>query len=65
MNENIRSQVQAELYAKGLGSYRGWIVEYDADTGWWMAGYSLLTGAVFTTENIADVLAEIDRREDA
>lgn len=65
-NTTVSHTAQAEIYSKGIGHYRGWIVEMDQTyPNWWMAGTSLLSGVEFSSEALGDVLWEIDRRENS
>jgi hypothetical protein len=64
MSENRRAQLQAEIYAKGLGTYRGYIVEFATGEDLWLCGVSLRSGVLAQTETLPDILHFIDCRED-
>jgi len=59
-----RMQKQAEIFAKSIGTYRGYIVEYSFDESLWLCGSSLRSGVLCQTENLPDILDFIDRRQD-
>lgn len=56
--------VQAEIFAKGIGTYRGYIVEYATGEDLWLCGVSLRSGVICQTESLSDLLTFIDNRED-
>jgi len=66
MNNTLqnRLQIQSEIYARGIGTYRGHIVELAVGEGLWLTGVSLRSGVLCQTEELSDMLDFLDRRCD-
>jgi hypothetical protein len=63
MDNARKAQLVAEIYAKGIGTYRGYILEYIVDESVWVCGASLRSGVIFETPYLVDAMGYIDVRE--